>query len=216
MRIFLTIALLAAVLVAIPAARADACSCALLSAPEMLDNHEAAFVGTLIDRSDAVAQDANFGPTVIFTFEVEQWLKGDLGETMAVQSASDGAACGFEIPVGERAAIFLYRQGTGWGSGLCSTLSAEVALAAMEPLVTGSVDPPFAVLYGGSGPQRLLLIDAQGDIISLAPDGDDPAWLNSVSVCPGGQRIVETGEVIRVRSVPDLTIEREFSLVATT
>lgn len=210
MRIFLTIALLTAALVAVPAARADACSCALLSASEMLADHEAAFVGTLIERSDTVQADANFGPTVTFTFEVEQWLKGDLGDTIEVQSASDGAACGFEIPVGERAAIFLYRQGTGWGSGLCSTLPADVALAAMVPLVTGSSDPPFAVLYGGSGPQRLLLIDAQGDVISLLPD-DDGSWLNSISVCPGGHRLIEAGEVIRVRSIPSLEVEREYA-----
>ena len=128
-----------------PAQQAHACSCMEPNTQEMMRSSENGFVGTLAERDERLFD----SETVDFHFEVEQWLGEDLGPTVTVASSAHGASCGFEIPVGHRAAVFISKSIDGWTGGLCSTMSAEVVLADLglespDPDPNGSVDddPP--------------------------------------------------------------------------
>ena len=78
--------LLAAGLVALQPATAGACSCAIGDPAEMLATHDAAFIG----RPVAVAGGFR---TKTWTFEVEDWLKKDLGERVQINFTERSADC---------------------------------------------------------------------------------------------------------------------------
>jgi hypothetical protein len=115
------------------AASAPACSCAPLKPAEALRESDAAIVGRLIE---VVPQD---GLRSDFRYRVLRVYKGrrsiERGGVLAVQSASDGAACGLPHGVGGRYGLFLGRKGGGWTSGLCAVISPRKleALAARQP-----------------------------------------------------------------------------------
>lgn len=137
---------------------AHGCSCAPPSdIVEWVDQSEAAFVGTLIDKQDA--GDGEFGRESIYVFAVEEWVKGDLGEVVEVRSASNGAACGFEFWDPEmRTGAVIYEEGGALHGGLCSQVDPDALLAtAPDPgTVSGSPDPTVPPLLapdlGGETP----------------------------------------------------------------
>lgn len=191
-------------LIVVPAQRADACSCALLPVDEMLEIHDAAFIGTLTGVSGPVVR-GDLGEEAVFTFQVDEWLVGDGAATVDVRSATSGAACGFEIPVGTTAGVFLSAGPGGWHGGLCSTMAADVLRAGLTPLDVESNGPPAAVVYGGSGKHRIIAIDGSGNVTALLPDDGAEHWVNDVSICPGGTHLLEnTGEQIVIRTLSDL------------
>ena len=65
---------------------------------------DGAFVGRLVSRQEIAVGRSRF------TFAVERSVKGALGSTVDVESASDGAACGIETPIGSRIGLFLERR----------------------------------------------------------------------------------------------------------
>lgn len=123
---------------------AHGCSCAGPGdLSDAIDNSEAAFVGTLVGKRDVGGGEA------IYTFEVEEWVKGDLGAVIEVRSASQGSACGFETH-GERVGAFLRMERGHLTGGLCSQVAADSLLAAahgpnLSTTGTGTVDtvPPL-------------------------------------------------------------------------
>lgn len=172
-----------------PAGKAEACSCAMLDPASMLDQSDGAFVGTLLERPTEPNSPDGFSG--IFVFEVEQWVKGDMGAQVGVHSALDGAACGFEMAEGERAGVFLYNDNGRPSSGLCSVTSAEAMLGANQPLVFDGVGPPVFLIAGDTGRTRLATLDASGRLLKAVGD-DRFGW--SVSVCPGGDVVVDVVE----------------------
>ncbi len=208
----LIIVLFLTALIVVPAQRADACSCALLPVDQMLEMHDAAFIGTLTGVGGPVAR-GDLGEEAIFTFEVEEWLVGDGEATVDVRSPSSGAACGFEIPIGTTAGIFVWAGPGGWHGGLCSTMAADVLRAGLTPLNVESTDRPAAVVYGGSGKHRIIAIDGSGNVTALLPDDGAEHWVNDVSVCPGGTHLLEnTGETLVVRSLADLSTAATYDV----
>lgn len=118
-----------------------ACSCA--GPPDldrMVAESPAAFVGTLVSK----VPDPEHGPyrstanPTTYTFDVERWVKGDLGKTVGVRAPLDGAACGIEVPIGGRAGLFVYVEDEELKSSLCATVDAEELLAWRDSTSQGS------------------------------------------------------------------------------
>ena len=190
-----------------PAQQAHACSCAMMDTQEMMAISDNGFIGTLVERDDGFLG----GDESDFRFEVEQWLGEDFGASVTVRSASNGAACGLEIPVGNRAAVFLNRSGNGWHGSLCSTMPAEVVLAALAPFVATSQEAAFALVWGGSGDRSIILIDNFGDPIASADTHQ--AWVRYVSACPGDERVLSfEGHDAVIRSLPSLDVVDRYNI----
>jgi hypothetical protein len=110
---------------------ASACSCAMLEPTQMLEFAPTAFVGTVTGVPAAMGQGLG---SVIFTFEVETVLAGEVPEVVDISTADSSAACGFEAALGTRLAVFAADEGNGvLSSGLCSTTDADLAIKALGP-----------------------------------------------------------------------------------
>ena len=79
-------------------------------------------IGTVLERSVS-------GMTATYLFRVEQVYKGDLDGRAEIVTPADGASCGLELAVGERAGLLLTREGGEWRSGLCSQVDPADFLA---------------------------------------------------------------------------------------
>ena len=97
----------------------------------MLEFAPTAFVGTVTEVPAVVGRG---GGSVAYTFEVETVLAGEVPSTVDVTTADNSAACGFEVAIGTRIAVFAVEEGNGvLSSGLCSTTDAELAIKALGP-----------------------------------------------------------------------------------
>lgn len=125
------------------AAPAWGCSCIAPDAQEMLASHDFAFVGSIVDKQPL--GNGQFGGEALYTFQVSGWAKGNLGETVSVRSADNGAACGYELAAGQEAAIFVTKVDGTLQGGLCSTMGAdslEAVAALADPIPTETTPPP--------------------------------------------------------------------------
>ncbi|MBA3621134.1 MAG: hypothetical protein M3425_07695 [Actinomycetota bacterium] len=198
-RQLLVVGLLAASLLPVMAWPASACSCALGSPAEMIDGHDAAFLGSVAGvRSAGMNRH-------IWTFDVQRWVKGDLGPTVEVATASSGASCGFELRHGEEAAIFLTVEADKVEGGLCSTLDADAVRAHLDPQRVRAGTATTVVSGGDGAGAHLWLFDDRGRLVGSA---DDPRgdWLMDFGLCPGGRRAVELWE--RKVVIRDLATQR--------
>lgn len=108
-----------------------ACSCVPMEdVGQFLGDADAAFVGTLSGREDAPSDPLD----VTWTFDVEQGVKGELGETVDVQAPANSGACGFQFDTGHRTGLLLYERDGQWHSGLCNQVSPDALVAAAEDL----------------------------------------------------------------------------------
>jgi hypothetical protein len=195
----------------------QACSCVRPNVQGLLAQADAAFVGTLVSRRPAFPPGP--GPVSsadpdIFTFRVDQTIKGELGREVEVWSARSGASCGLEVGFGQEIGLFLSRDGSRWRSGLCAQVSPAALREALRPLPAPNGRGPVRYLVGGQFPgARLLALDASGRTLRY---GRGRGSTEFVSVCPGGGRSAEvvsgtTGRVA-VRDIRTLAILREVAL----
>jgi hypothetical protein len=92
-----------------------------------ISEHPAVMVGTLVSVESG---NDPFGQAV-FQFQVERWVKGDLGETAHVYSVvGDGGNCGLFPNIGERVGLFLYLEEGHLTSNTCLMADPEVLLTA--------------------------------------------------------------------------------------
>jgi hypothetical protein len=181
---------------------ARACSCALPDARAALTQADGAFVGRLIARREA-------NQRAVLTFSVERTLKGSIGSTVEVVTASNSAACGIELSSGTRVGLVLDRRGGAWNGHLCWQFDPEELLTAASPLPAPNGRGPVALVVGGEfGDVRLLALDARGRTLAYGRGGGRAGL---VSVCPGRQRIAELaytgrGTVIAIRRTRALRI----------
>jgi hypothetical protein len=186
-----------------------ACSCALPDARAALAQADGAFVGRLVARRQE-------GQSAILTYAVERTLKGPIGPTIEVRTASNGAACGIEAPIGTRAGLVLDRRGGAWNGHLCWQFDADELLTAALPLPPPNGRGQVALIAGGEfGDVRLLALDANGRTLAYGRGGGRTGL---VSVCPGRQRIAELaytgqGTVVVIRRTRTLRILRRQALV---
>ncbi len=136
-----------------PMATAQACSCMMPDAAVFLAESDFVFAGALVERPVEPGQEAGFGvDNVAYTFQVDAVYKGDLRDsTVEVWSASNGAACGFEMAVGEPVAIAASFSGGQLTGSLCATfgvdqLEAAAADAGIEPTIPADSPPPTDVV----------------------------------------------------------------------
>ena len=183
MRLVLALVVAATAALAATAGPAYACSCAPPDPRSLLGQADGAFVGRLVSRQEVAAGRTRF------TFAVERSVKGALGSTVVVESASNSAACGIETPVGSRIGLFLERRDGGWTSSLCWQVSPEDLLAAAQPLPPPNGRGPTTLLVAGRfGPARLLALDALGRTLAY---GRGQGSVLQLSACPGGRRAAE-------------------------
>lgn len=208
MKRLLVVGLIASVLVVTRAGEASACSCVALQPATALEEFDGAFVGTIVDRP---LLQMPFTEDAPFTFEVETWVKGDLGTELVVYAPNQGSACGFEAPVGERVGVLINVEDGKARGNLCTTVDADLLLAGDQPLDVDGTGPPVFLVAGYDGPGRLMLLDASGGL--LAAIGGSGESLNGLALCPGAEFLVEmmTDQLI-VRSVADLAEIRRVDL----
>ena len=185
-----------------------ACSCALPDPRETLARGDGAFVGTLVSRREADQH-------AVLVFSVDRALKGSIGETVEVRTASNGAACGLEAPVGTRVGLVLERRGGAWHGYLCWQFAPDELLAAALPLPPPNGRGPVALVVGGEfGDVRLLSLDRRGRTLAYGRGGGRAAL---VSFCPGNRRLAElvytgSGTTLVTRRTRTLRILRRHTL----
>lgn len=167
------------------AAPARACSCATPSDIQTwVDESEAAFVGTLLEKvGDDLVGDA------VYVFEVEEWVKGDLGEVIEVTSPANGAACGFEFwDPAHRIGAVIYEENGELHGGLCSQIDPDVLLAAMRGPTPSATGLGHLLVGNGWSSTRLTVLDDVGaHVTDLSPPGvEKDAGTQQLEVCPGG------------------------------
>lgn len=172
---------------------AQACSCAAPSdIPAWVDESEAAFVGSLVDRHDGL--EGQFGHESLFVFEVEKWVKGDAGDVIEVRSPSDGAGCGFEFwDEDMRIGAVIYEENGELHGGLCSQIDPDVLLAAMEGTTKSATGIGHLLVGGGWSSPRLTVLDKTGaQVTSVSPpDVSRDSGTGVLEACPGGRYAVQ-------------------------
>ena len=202
----LRIACLVAVLILLPIQAAKACSCAYGDMRDRLAEADGAIVGTFLESHDADANPVGSSDQDwIYTFQVDEEIKGTYGDTIEVHSAMHGFSCGIEAQPGEQYGLFLRMRDDGvWASSLCEQTSPEDMRKAATPLPEPTSDRPIRFIVGGSfGKAQVVGLDRRGEIVRYGfGDGD----VTQVDSCPGGKRIVE---IDRTYDAPQrLTIRR--------
>jgi hypothetical protein len=201
-RLLVAATVLAAAITPILPLAARGCSCAMPSdLHEWVDQSEAVFVGTLVEKQD-IGEPGPLGIESIYVFQVEDWIKGDAGHVIEVHSPSDGSSCGFEFWNPEQrigAAIRL--EGGVLRSDLCSQIDADVALTLKHGMVASKTGIPRILAANGWDSTRLTLLDASGGhITDIAPPpgGSEFDGTQLLETCPGGSRFVQvtTSELI--------------------
>src|SRR5687768_877696 len=76
---------------------ASACSCVRGDPRDQLKVADGAIVGTLVSQRPDPENESRS----IYTFDVEEEVKGEFEETLDVYSGTDGASCGFEMAPGQ-------------------------------------------------------------------------------------------------------------------
>lgn len=212
-RTALACAALAACLLALRVEPASACSCALGDPRLALSGADAAFVGVYLGRRPAPGSGGGFG-SAIYSFRVQEVVKGRLEQQVDVVSSSSGASCGIEAMPGQVLGLLLYRKNGAWTSNLCSQMSPARLRDAARPLPApdGSGPPAFAVT-GRFGPFAALALDRQARTLAYGSGTGDAHVL---AACPGGTRIVELARDgtwrLVVRGLPRLRVLRRVTL----
>lgn len=193
----------------------SACSCAQLDPATGLAEYPAAFVGTLVDVSGQIGAFLDSGADTVYRFEVDEWVKGDLGDFVDVHSPAGGASCGIEVGVGNRTGVFLRVENGQLTSSLCSTIDADVLLAGSKPLQVGAPGPAVVLVSGNIGGFTYLILNEEGGIVAgiNGPFAEAFQQPSQFSICPGGAVMVEQWDRgIVVRALSDLSIIRQVSL----
>ena len=156
----LAAAALALGLLAMPAERVAACSCAGFGPEEAAQAADAVFAGTVVgDRSAGADVGRPFAATVpfpdqfgqrMYTFAVDGVAKGDVASVVDVLAGGDGASCGMSFGMDERWLVFTTFDGAVHSTGLCSgnvplEAGGDAPLPLTAPTVAESEEEPAGV-----------------------------------------------------------------------
>ena len=187
-------------------------SCVPLEPRKALNDADAAFVGRLVEAPN-LSGEIPFPNEDVWVFEVEEWVKGDLGPRVEVV-APVATSVDFGFGVGERVGVLIVMRGDVPTSSGCSTTSPEILLAAARPLPVPDGEGPIAVLVGGGfGDVRLMAFDGEGRTLAY---GAGEGTVRQISVCPGSRFSVEVAgdffgpPVVAVRDLSTLELVREI------
>ena len=138
----------------ITAAPAYGCSCVEIQVHEAIDEHTAAaFIGTAVavqERPDGGGvAGGGFVEPLVWTFEVETVLKGEVPGEVQVGSGLGDADCGYDFTNAGRVGVVAYGNGGGLSTGICggvwdadTLLDAYGPGTAPTPLTVGPIDGP--------------------------------------------------------------------------
>jgi hypothetical protein len=136
---------------------AKACTCSTGDSRDRLAAADGAFIGELVGRRETgpLGSIISSGRDVVYTFEVTEVFKGDIGRRVEIHSAASGMSCGFEVAAGEAVGVLLDRQGGDWRSGLCGQIEPGKLRTAAAPLPTPDGRAParpggWGKLWGGA------------------------------------------------------------------
>jgi hypothetical protein len=148
----------------------------------------AAFVGRLLSLPDEPEPGVSFDNTALWRFEVETWVKGDLGPEVDVL-APFWTSVDFGFDVGERVGILLQMEDGVPSSSGCDVVESDALLAAARPVELPDGSGTLALLLGGAfGGGPLMALDADGGLLGYGPGN---GTMHAVDVCPGGRFGVE-------------------------
>jgi hypothetical protein len=211
----------AAVVAVSGAQQCPACSCVPVDLRDAVRNADAAFVGVLLSKraKEPRARVRTSADAFVYTFRVEERLKGPLGATVAVEAPESGASCGLEVKVGARTGLFVHRRAGAWTSTLCQQAQPAQLRAAARALPRPNGRVPAALVVAGAfGEARTIALDARGRTLAYGFGRDDALRL---AVCPGGRAVAELvaspanaeAQVrIAVRTLPRLRLVREVGV----
>lgn len=190
-------------------ASASGLSCAAVDIRDALREADAAFIGRRVD----VPQIQDPRPQDLpMQFAVETWVKGDFGSPVTVASAWT------QPQPGQRVALILSLHDGVLRVNDCANVEPEVLLAIIGASAEPESDAPAALLIAGDfGASRMMALDAEGLLVGY---GDGEGTVESIVVCPGGQRVVELGAdhehqrpwFVAVRDVATMEIMSEIRL----
>lgn len=155
--------MLAAVLLALPAASALACSCVPTTEDEAFARAAAVFTGTLVDyRPPPMSGSYSSMDPATWVFHVHEVHKGVVDQPrQEVASAVSSASCGLEPPDGQ-ATYRVYADGPGEGGTLTASLCGGTQVVADQP-VPDQVEEPTSA---GDGDLRVTS-QARGVLLAL-------------------------------------------------
>lgn len=164
---------------------AHACSCASGDPRASLEHADAAFIGTLMFRSEPQRE----AGIVVLRFRVDEDIKSNLGSEVVIRSGVSGGSCGIYARLGRPTAMFLQRKGDGWSASLCSQVEPDVLRRVAAPLPAPDSQGPVSLLVAGSfGDARAVALDRDGGIVAY---GDGDGRIAGFGVCEGSRRVVE-------------------------
>ncbi|MDP9068901.1 MAG: hypothetical protein M3N53_11235 [Actinomycetota bacterium] len=190
---------------------ATACTCFSGDPYDALEASDGAFIGEFLFRR--LAPD---GYSAVYTFRVDEAIKGDLGDRIQVHSSAGGGSCGLAVTRGRDYGLLLEGSSQeGWSSGLCSQMSPGKLRQVARGLPPPDGEGPIELLVGGSlGPARVIALDAQGRTLAY---GFGQGRAIGIDACPGSRRFVEIHLERRrprlaVRETASMEIVREQEL----
>ena len=164
----------ATVVVVVAPARVAACTCGGTSEYSALEHADVVFIGVVSEvRDGTVILDPTYTSSMkMYTFAVEESLKGDPGDFAVIRSFPNEAGCGIPMAVGERWEIYAHREdlfgnvraGELW-VWLCDA-NQRLATGVPVPPVPGSFAPIMVVGVAAAG---LLALGALASRRRLPP-----------------------------------------------
>lgn len=121
-----------------------ACSCAPPGSVNSFDRADVVFTGDVVSKHDPAkpGEVVSSGRMIRWTFDVRSVQKGKTADPQVVESAADGASCGYSFTVGRRYKVYADRDGGALRTNLCA---GNQALGAGELAATGEPLYPLAI-----------------------------------------------------------------------
>lgn len=146
------VAVVVAVLLALAAPLAAACSCPMLTVPQAVAQADLVARVT-VDAVDRPRVSKSSADLVTYTLRPSVVWKGDVAGLVMVGSAFDSASCGIaSYEVGEEIIIFASRDGDRWRASLCG--GTAPATPDLVEKVTAAAGPGTAVTVAPAPPSE--------------------------------------------------------------
>lgn len=168
-------------------------------------------MGTLVGIGDSGDPDEFAGRR--FRFEVDEWIKGDLGSpaTFDILGGDSTDSCGLALRIGQEAAVFFRVERGRPLSDLCSTIDADAARGYLQPPALVDAPATYLVTPGG-GPPGAYLLDRSGRLVAAAPaDAGQEQFLWTSALCDDGHTLAEVFSArVRLRDLRTMEVVDDF------
>ena len=172
-RVLVTMTIVAGVLVG-HAQPAAACLCGAQPIGDQLADADGAFIGTFLGAhpervSTQTGSQGFVASNHVFTFDVDEWIKGDRPPGLVDVTVSMEGSCALFLAPGSNVAMTIWMDGARPRTGMCSFLDeAELAGARVAPETSMA---PAQFLLSPNWPEKPVLLAADGSVVGIRPDG---------------------------------------------